>query len=427
MAAVAVLLAGVALAACGGGDNGGEQTINLTIGDSVPLTGDLADFGPPGRKAADLAEEAIATATEAAQVDNTVEVIHVDNRTSNTAAVETARRLAGDGAQCIAGAWAPSDSVAIATAVSVPEGILQISPASTSTALTVVKDDGYLNRVPPADNLQGSVLAGVMDDQLGGVAGKTVNIGARNDAYGRALSSEFANAWKGRGGGVGDKLLYEPEQPSYNSEADRLATGNPDAFVIIDLTDTFVKLGPALVRTGNWDARKTFVTDGLVSRELLESPGRDVVVGMRGIVPGTPEAGAASQAFDRLFERSAPRTVERQTFDAQNFDAVILCYLSAVAAGSAKGEDMKNELRDVSGPPGNKYTWEQLPDAIKALQAGEDIDYEGAAGPIDLDENGDPTQGVYDVVEFASDEIRAIKQVDAAQALAGSRSKGATK
>jgi branched-chain amino acid transport system substrate-binding protein len=197
--------------------------------------------------------------------------------------------------------------------------------------------------------------------------------------------------------------------------------------VIIDFTETFIDMGPALVRTGNWDAKKTFVTDGLVSKELLDDPGRDVVDGLRGIAPGTPEAGAASHAFDRLFERSSPKSVERQTFDAQNFDAVILCYLSAVAAGSARGEDMKNELRDVSGPPGDKYNWEQLPDAIKALEAGKDIDYEGAAGPIDLDENGDPTEGVYDIVEFASDEIKAIKQVDAAEELAGSRGKGATK
>ena len=54
----------------------------------------------------------------------------------------------------------------------------------------------------------------------------------------------------------------------------------------------------------------------------------------------------------------------------------------------------------ISGPPGDKYTFEQLPEAIEALQNGDDIDYEGASGPIDLDENGDPTAGVYDINEF---------------------------
>ena len=60
---------------------------------------------------------------------------------------------------------------------------------------------------------------------------------------------------------------------------------------------------------------------------------------------------------------------------------MILCYLAAVAAGSTDGEEMAAELQDVSGPGGDKYTFEQLPDAIKALQNGDDIDYEGASGP----------------------------------------------
>jgi branched-chain amino acid transport system substrate-binding protein len=239
-----------------------------------------------------------------------------------------------------------------------------------------------------------------------------VNIGARNDAYGQALANDFARTWTANGGTVADKVLYDPEQPSYNSEADRIATGDPNAFVIIDFTDTFQKLGPALVRTGNWDARRTFVTDGLVSSGLLTDPGPDVVKGIRGIAPGTPESVPGARAFDRLYTRSAPRSVDRRTFDAQNFDAVILCYLAAVAAGSSKGEDMKDELRAVSGPPGAKYTWDQLPDAIKALRDGKDIDYEGAAGPIDLDANGDPTDGVYDLVEFTDSEIKKIKQED---------------
>ena len=42
------------------------------------------------------------------------------------------------------------------------------------------------------------------------------------------------------------------------------------------------------------------------------------------------------------------------------------------------------------------FTFEQLPDAIEALQSGDDIDYEGAAGAIDMDEAGDATAGVYD-------------------------------
>ena len=66
---------------------------------------------------------------------------------------------------------------------------------------------------------------------------------------------------------------------------------------------------------------------------------------------------------------------------------------------------MARSCTDVSGPGGTKYTFEQLPDAIKALQNGEDIDYEGASGPIDLDEQGDPTAGVYDIYRYKGGKI----------------------
>ena len=117
---------------------------------------------------------------------------------------------------------------------------------------------------------------------------------------------------------------------------------------------------------------------------------------IRGTAPSTPQQGASSQAFDEAFKAAPPADVQRQTFDAQNFDAVMLCYLAAVAAGSSEGTAIADHLQDVSGPGGKKYAWNQLPAAIKALENGEDIDYVGAAGEIDLDDNGDPTVGVYD-------------------------------
>src|SRR5581483_2443846 len=80
--------------------------------------------------------------------------------------------------------------------------------------------------------------------------------------------------------------------------------------------------------------------------------------------------------------------------------AVILCYLTAVAAGSTDGKAMADQIQAVSGPPGTKYTWEQLPQAVKALENGDDIDYEGASGPININDAGDATAGVYDLYQF---------------------------
>ena len=412
-AMVAALALAAGLAACGssddnGGGGGGNASFDLTIGDSLPLTGDLADFGPAGNKAAHMAVDNINKAIKADKLKQTVALKTQDNGggTDPQAAVSAARKLVSDGSTCIAGAWASSDTIPTAQSVAIPQGILLISPASTSLDITKLNDpDNLINRVPPADNLQGPALATFVAKQIG--KGKTVSVGGRNDSYGDGLSGSFIEAWEKQQGGKvtsDSPVLYDPAAASFDSEAQKIVSGNPDAYVIIDFSDTFPKVGPALARTGKWSPSKTFVTDGLASSDLAKKS-QDITNGFRATAPGTPTEGATSQAFDKLFNASAPTNVGRNTFDSQNFDAVTLCYLAAVAAGSTDGKEMAAKLRDVTGPPGTKYNWQQLPQAVKALQDGKDIDYIGASGDINLDENGDPTVGVYDQLKFSGGEI----------------------
>jgi branched-chain amino acid transport system substrate-binding protein len=402
----------VALAGCGGGDSaGGHHRFALRIGDIVPLTGALHDFGPPGRKGAELAVAQIDAAIRETGARHTVTLQSADERTDPAASVAAARKLLHDGASCIVGAWAAPDTISVSRAVTTPDGIPEISPASTGTDITSLPDDGYLTRTAPPDSLQGGALATEIASALGGAAGRTVNVGARADSYGRSIATWFERAWKARGGRVGRQVIWDPSAPSYNSEAQDMVSGNPDAWLIADFPATYQKVAPALVRTGRWSARRTFFSDGLASVSLPRDVGAAATEGMRGTAPGTAESGALPQAFTKLYLSSRPTAVKRQTFDAQAFDATVLCYLAAVAAGKADGSAMRDRIREVSGPPGTKYTWQQLPEAIKALQDGRDIDYEGASGPIDLDRHGDPTEGVYDVLEFRNGTLVRARQL----------------
>jgi branched-chain amino acid transport system substrate-binding protein len=411
------------LAACGddddegdGGVEGGETALDVTIGDSIPLTGDLADFGPPGQKAADLAVEEITAAIEEAGVDHTVEVIHEDNETNPQAAVQVARAMVDDGASCIAGAWASADTIPTARSVAIREEVLLISPASTSDEITPLEDDGLVNRTSPPDSFQGPTLADYMEEELGGAEGVVVNVAARNDSYGEGLAGTFSEAWESKGGEIGlggEALLYDPEQPSYNSEAQEIVGGNPDATVIIDFPETYARVGPALVRAG-FDPTTTFATDGLASSSLPDDSGEEATEGMRGTAPGTPDEDEATVAFDEAYTSAEPKDVDRQTFDAQNFDAVVLCYLAAVGAGSTEGADMAAVVQDISAPGGTEYTWEELPEAIEALQNGDDIDYQGASGAIDMDEAGDATAGVYDIYTYKNGKIEIVDEIPVA-------------
>lgn len=415
--ALAVLGLSLGLAACGdddsdGGDGGGDvsdATFDLTVGDLVPLTGDLSQFGPPGRKAADLAADELNTALKDAGADGiSVSVEHADTQTQPQAAQSAARQLVSDGATCLAGAWASADTIPVIRSVASRQEVPLISPASTSPEITDLPDDGYGNRTAPSDALQGQVLADAVEEDLGSGDG-TVSLAARNDAYGEGIINQFQTSWEEKGGSVTGPVLYDPEQGSYNSEASQIVEGNPDAFVIIDFEEPYNAVGAALARTGDFDPTKMWTADGLALEEIPKSIPSDALDGASGTRPSTPEDSEAASAFDTLYS-DAPGP-GRETFDAQNFDAVMLCALAAVAAGSSEGSDIVSQVAEVSGPPGDKYDYTQLSDAISALQSGEDIDFDGVSGPIDLDENGDPTVANYEVWSYEDGKLEVQSSV----------------
>jgi branched-chain amino acid transport system substrate-binding protein len=414
-AVMTALVLALGLAACGdddddeGGGGGGAAKLDLTIGNLVPLTGDLAPYGPAGEKAGELAVQQINAAVKQAGASDTVTLATEDGQSSDQGGVQAARKLIADGASCISGDYASTATVADARSVTVPEKAMLISPASTADALTDLDDDGLFSRTAPPDGLQGKALADRMEKVTGGLQGKTVNIGARNDLYGTGFADSLEAELQDRGATVAEKVIYDTEQPTYNSEAAQITSGNPDYFVIIDFPEPFDKVGPALLRTGKWDPTKTFITDGLSDDTLPQTVGTEVTEGLQGTAPGA-FSGAAPDAFDKLYTQ-APGP-PRNLFDSTTFDDVILCYLGALAANSTDGADIADAITAVTGPPGTKYTFEQLPQAIEALQNGDDIDYEGASGPIDWDENGDLSRYVYDIQQFQNGKLVKLGTVE---------------
>jgi ABC-type branched-subunit amino acid transport system substrate-binding protein len=412
-AAATVLALSLALAACGGDDENGNgngeaegerpaTSFNLQIGDLVPLTGDLSAFGPPGRKASDLAIEQIEEAVQEVGGDIQVSVEHADTETQEQAAVQAARQLVSGGASCLTGAWASSNTIPVGTSVAARQRVPLISPASTSAEITDLDDNGFVFRTAPSDNLQAVALADTIREELGDEAeGATVALAARNDAYGEGFINTFKEAWEEDGGETTGPVLYDPEQPNFDTEAGRIVEGDPDAYVIIDFPETFQRMGAALVRTGNYDASNLFTADGLAGDEIAEDIPEESLIGARGTRPATPEEGELSQAFNTLYtDADGPG---RQTFDAQNFDATILCFLAAVAAGSAEGAEIQQQLTEVSGGEGDEFSYRQLPEAIRTLQEGNPINYQGVTGPIDFDDNGDPQAATYEVWQYDQD------------------------
>src|SRR4051794_39467605 len=132
----------------------------LTVGTTLSLTGDGAVFGPAFQKSAELAVDLANKAlTRDGVKDTTIKIESADDGSTPTSAVNAARKLIGDGSTCLAGSIQSASTIAIANGASVPAGVAQIAPASTSATITDLDDNGLVFRIAPSDVLQGPVLA----------------------------------------------------------------------------------------------------------------------------------------------------------------------------------------------------------------------------------------------------------------------------
>jgi ABC-type branched-subunit amino acid transport system substrate-binding protein len=401
-----IVLAAAAVSSASG--RGAQSGYTLRIGDVVPFTGASAVFGPAYAKAAGLAVQEARKTLRANGITNIkIQIAHADDATTPEGGVNAARKLISDGAGCMLGALTSASSIAIAQAATVPARVPQIGPNNSSPALTSLQDNGYFFRVMPSDTLQAPILARLIREELG--RGKTVSLAGRNDAFGTGLLPPLKTHLERAGLQVQGPLFFDPTAASYNSEATDIVRGNPDAYVILDFPANYNKVAAALLRTGRFNGNKLFVAGGWPATIPSFIP-TNALEGARGTSAGSPLGTRAATAFDRLY-KAAPGVKDRQTLELNNFDGAMICILASIAANSGKGSDIVKQVPRVSSPPGRTYSYLGLAQAIRDLRAGKDINYEGAGGSADFDQNGDLKAAIYNVFKYEDGKQVVVRQL----------------
>jgi ABC-type branched-subunit amino acid transport system substrate-binding protein len=395
--AAGALLAASVTTAAGGTTVGSASScsFSLRVGDVLPFTGDLAAYGANLDRAVKLGVNLENAALRAAKLNASVKLIaSEDGQTQASASVEAATKLVKSGkVNVIIGEMASSATIPMAQSVTIPNRVVLISPTSSAPQITAIRDNGYVWRAYPSDALQGKVLAQAAVEAFG--KGATVNAGARNDAFGTALLALFKSEYTKRGGKIGASVSWNPDQATFDTEAQRLVAGNPAGFVIVDVPDTFEKFMPALVRSGKWSAGKTLMTEAMRNGDVLSKLGSPAD-GLRGTA-ASAAGGPAGKAFAAYWKTHVKGAKPYTSFEGTALDAVSVAFLAALKACSAQPARIKANLRAVSGPPGTKVTFLTLGKAIKALRAGRDVDYEGAFSPVDFDANGDIGAALFEI------------------------------
>jgi ABC-type branched-subunit amino acid transport system substrate-binding protein len=286
------LAAGLAIASV----SASADTVNLTIGKLLEVTGPLSETGPSQDKAVKLAVEYANEQAKKAGVAIQAKDVGADVQGDPQAAVSAARSLVDQGASCLIGPAITPESIAIANGVTIQKRVT-IWPVGTSMRLRTIKDEGTIFRTVPPDSLQALALVNAAIDKLGTANGKLASVIYRNEPYGEGLAKDFSAAWTAKGGKVQGPTVFDPAQATFDSEAGQAVANNPDAYIIIDYPDTYAKLGAALVRTGKFDPTKALVADALAFSTVPSNIPPQAIEGMRGTRGGTPTGTDAYKIF----------------------------------------------------------------------------------------------------------------------------------
>lgn len=359
----------------------------VKIGELHPFTGPLSEFGEPEHRSARLA------AKHLEEAGYTIATIFGDTETSAIPAVEAARRLVElEDVDVLIGAAASGVTVPIAESVTIPAGVPQISYASTSPLITFLPaDEGedFLFRTCPSDALQGVVLAKMLADE-----GLTkVSVMYVNNPYGQGLNDVFKLSFENLGGEVAASVAHDEEPAtSYTAELRKAAEGEPEALVAISYPGhATVYMKEAI--EGGFFSEFRFVDGTKSDTDIPEAVGAEAIEGMCGTAPGAAETDSLSvyyETYEAEYGEVPPLPFMTNTYDAVIVSA-LAAYEAQVSGRVLTSVAVRDHLRSVAGPPGEKVFAgpEGMKRALELLQAGEEIDYVGAAGDVDFDENGD--------------------------------------
>jgi ABC-type branched-subunit amino acid transport system substrate-binding protein len=374
----------------------------IKIGALVPTTGDLAAYGPPVNNGAKLAAKDINAA--GGILGRKVEIILRDTQTNPTAAVDAAKKLVDiDNVVAITGALSSGVTIPVATSVSIPSKIVQISPASTSEKITTIKDDDYLFRTVPMDALQAPALAQVMTKDKHYTKVSIVYV---NNDYGEGLAKGIKASFEKMGGHVTALIPYNKKQASYRGEAQKAIDGKPQAVVMV----AYPQFGAVIVRQIlQLGFKGGFVfSDGMEAPEIAKNVGAKYVENDYGTAPGNPNQDIAGW-FQKHYQSEYGEMPPKPYIDTE-YDAVVLIALAIAEGGSATPAAVHANIRKVAGPPGVKVDARHLKEALKLIKEGKAIDYEGVSGSCNFDKYGD-VPGSYKVWKFSNGEIKTVKYI----------------
>lgn len=365
----------------------------LTIGRVLPETGFLDYLGAPMIAGVQLAIDDINAA--GGVLGQEVTLIEEDSGTDPTVAVPNTNSALAEGADVIVGAAASGVTQQILDTLN-QNTVYQCSPSATSPSFVEQENASHFFRTVPPDNAVGPVIAEeIVADGNGG----NVVIAARSDDYGVGLAEVVAEELTNLGATVannGEPITYTDEEQTFDTQAQQIVDAQPTAVLFISFKEAGTLINRVLELGGGSITPEIFYgADGIFSSQLPNLVNPDEP----GIIDGMKVIGASGST--EFNERLAEQGVNDFIYGGQAYDCTMLLALWAAASGTDDTTQWDPQvLLDLTSGGTECSGFEECAGLI---EAGEDVDYQGASGPVTLEgatNLGNPVVSTYSIAQF---------------------------
>jgi branched-chain amino acid transport system substrate-binding protein len=360
----------------------------IRIGALNPVTGAGSPYGTGMQKMILAAADTVNAA--GGVLGRQIQVFAEDDQTNPQAGVLAAKKLIEvNRVQAILGTWSSGVTLAVlplCKAAGIP--ILHTSGAPDLSDLKVTGGWGYRFHTP--NGRTGRCYAEMCKRE----GFKRVATMAFNNASGLGLTEGFAKAWKEMGNDIVEKVVYEPNQPSYRSELMKVLAARPDAIV----TGSYYADTTIFMREWFQTGQKVrWVIPGhATTPEFIKAVGPAVSEGILTADLVVAKDSPAYPPYDAAYRKQMGQPGESNIYAAMTWDMVLALALAIEAAGSAAMPEVNKNIRTVANAPGAKV--HGFAQGKTKLKEGK-IDYDGGSSILEFDGNGDvtPDFGVYQI------------------------------
>ena len=366
------------------------QADPIKLATLTPLTGAGGSYGPAMAKAA---AGVVAAVNEAGGVlGRKVVLTSEDDQTNPDAGVRAARKLIDvDKVSAIMGTWASAVTTAVAPLCW--ESKTFLTSTSGADSITLLPHQGYLVRTQPNTQLQvghaGEFLLSIGCKKAFTLVPQTPFSQASLDVLNRVMT---------KGGGASSGLIYDDKKTTYRTEVDQALRYAPDAIFCAGYTPDTVVLLKDLYRAGF--KGKIIGQAYAINAKLIEQVGQPEIV--EGVYTFAPSPAEGSGAYERV--KKITGLANPDPYSSQVYDHASMVLMAMAQAKDTTGTAVKDNIRKICQGGGKAV--DNAVDGIKAIAAGEKVDYAGASGPCDFDDKGDILN-----CQFRYEQIKAGKPV----------------